>query len=138
MFYGFLLLLILSFPVFSGEEKGVAEEFSRVEQSIANPKLSEAEKTKIFEKNILSNLKLSISKRETTVSPNVDFSKVAWEKVPNSFKIYVRYNEYYIFYDFSRDPSIYLQFPKEEILLKKPKGSGTDPAHGNDQQPSGK
>ncbi|EMY61860.1 LIC11625 family surface-exposed protein [Leptospira terpstrae] len=123
-----ILSIIILFPVtviFAQQNSGLAEEFTKLEDYLRNPKLTEEQKKKNFETNMVSSVRSTLSKR--LANPKKDlkelkFQDLQTERPEGTNTFFVKYKNYYFQYLFPVDPETYVTSPSEEIVLEKPEG----------------
>lgn len=121
----FILLSLTMSPLFSQSKSGLAEEYTKLEDHILNPRLSDADRKKNIERNLLSSVRSSLSKKFK--DPKKELKELKFEdlqsekgEIPNSY--FIKYKNYYFSYVYPIDPEKYLTSPIEESVLAKPDG----------------
>ncbi|MGV3666245.1 MAG: LIC11625 family surface-exposed protein [Leptospira bouyouniensis] len=120
----FLICCCVTF-LFSQQNSGLAEEFSKLEDHLRNPKLTEEQKKKNFESNMVSSVRSTLSKRFANPKKELKelkFQDLQSERREGTNTFYVKYKNYYFQYLFPVDPETYVTSPSEEIVLEKPEG----------------
>lgn len=115
--------MVSSIGVYAGEVKGLINEFMEVEDFLSKKKPSPEFRKKMLEKNLLDSIRNTLSRKYKVLDKELSALKIEeidYERPVNTFKFYIRYKKYYIYYDFAMDPEIYIQLPEEEILYTKP------------------
>lgn len=125
-FFKFILLFSCCVTfLFSQQNSGLAEEFSRLEDHLRNPKLTEEQKKKNFESNMVNSVRSTLSKRFANPKKELKelkFQDLQSERREGTNTFYVKYKNYYFQYLFPVDPETYVTSPSEEIVLEKPDG----------------
>ncbi|MBL0955163.1 MAG: hypothetical protein IBJ01_10395 [Leptospira sp.] len=122
------VLVIVSCSVtvlYSQQSTGLAEEFTKLEDHLRNPKLTEEQKKKNFEANMVSSVRSTLSKRFANPKKelkDLKFQDLQTERPEGTNTFYVKYKNYYFQYQFPVDPETYVTSPVEEIVLEKPEG----------------
>lgn len=122
------VLVIVSCTVtvlYSQQSTGLAEEFTKLEDHLRNPKLTEEQKKKNFEANMVSSVRSTLSKRFANPKKelkDLKFQDLQTERPEGTNTFYVKYKNYYFQYQFPVDPETYVTSPIEEIVLEKPEG----------------
>ncbi len=121
-----LFLLIVSVTFLSAQQNtGLAEEFTRLEDHLRNPKLTDDQKKKNFEANMVSSVRSTLSKRFANPKKelkDLKFQDLQTERPEGSNTFFVKYKNFYFQYMFPVDPETYVTLPTEEIVLEKPEG----------------
>lgn len=123
-----ILCMVVLFPVtfvYAEQNAGLAEEFTKLEDYLRNPKLTEEQRKKNFETNLVSSVRSTLSKR--LANPKKDlkdlkFQDLQSERSEGTNTFFVKYKNYYFQYLFPVDPETYVTSPSEEIVLEKPEG----------------
>ncbi|EOQ96494.1 hypothetical protein LEP1GSC195_1624 [Leptospira wolbachii serovar Codice str. CDC] len=119
-----LVLLPVSF-VYAQQNAGLAEEFTKLEDYLRNPKLTEDQKKKNFETNMVSSVRSTLSKRLSNPKrdlKDLKFQDLQTERPEGTNTFFVKYKNFYFQYQFPVDPETYITSPSEEIVLEKPDG----------------
>ncbi|GBF41890.1 hypothetical protein LPTSP2_11750 [Leptospira ellinghausenii] len=122
------VLVIVSCTVtvlYSQQSTGLVEEFTKLEDHLRNPKLTEEQKKKNFEANMVSSVRSTLSKRFANPKKelkDLKFQDLQTERPEGTNTFYVKYKNYYFQYQFPVDPETYVTSPIEEIVLEKPEG----------------
>ncbi|EMY68694.1 LIC11625 family surface-exposed protein [Leptospira vanthielii] len=119
-----LVLLPVSF-VYAQQNSGLAEEFTKLEDYLRNPKLTEEQKKKNFENNMVSSVRSTLSKRLSNPKKDLKdlkFQDLQMERQEGTNTFFVKYKNFYFQYLFPVDPETYITSPSEEIVLEKPDG----------------
>lgn len=132
-----LVVLIFFFQIglSAGEVKGLINEFMEVEDYLSKKKPSEEYRKKMLEKNMIEALKNTLSrkfKNPKSKLKDLKIENIDYERQDNTFKYYLRFKEYYVFYDFAMDPELYMQSPRTEILYTKPVNYNKESPHKED------
>lgn len=133
--FAVLLVALAGSPVFSGEVKGLINEFMEVEDYLSKKKPSPEFRKNMLERNLLDSLKTTLARKFKTKEnelKKLSIEDIDYERQAQTFKFYIRYKTYYIFYDFATDPEIYIQLPKEEILYVRPDSFDKNAPHKED------
>jgi hypothetical protein len=133
---GFFFLSSVTF-LGAEEVKGLVQEFMEVEDFLSKNKPSAEQRKKILEKNLLDSLRSTLSRKYAAGSPEIQkisMNDVNYERPQNTFKFYVKYKSYYIYYSFLTDPELYFQLPQEEILYVKPDSFDKNGPHKEETQ----
>ncbi len=126
LLFSILLTLVLTMsPLFSQPKSGLAEVYTKLEDSVLNPKLGDADRKKNIERNLLASVRSSLAKKFKDPKKelkDLKFEDLQSEKgeIPNSY--FIKYKNYYFSYLFPIDPEKYLTSPVEENVLTKPDG----------------
>ncbi len=129
---GIAIFFIVFTSLQAGEVKGLINEFMEVEDFLSKKKPSPEFRKRMLEKNLLDSLKNTLSRKFANPKEelkDLKIEEVDYERQPNTFKFYIRYKDFYVFYDFAMDPEIYLQLPQTEILYVKPLNYNDDKPH---------
>ncbi|TGL90577.1 hypothetical protein EHQ68_03885 [Leptospira congkakensis] len=123
-----IFCIVLFFPVtfvYSQQNSGLAEEFTKLEDYLRNPKLTEEQKKKNFETNMVSSVRSTLSKKLSNPKKDLKdlkFQDLQAERSEGTNTFFVKYKQYYFQYQFPVDPETYVTSPSEEIVLEKPEG----------------
>lgn len=121
----FTLFCFMSLALQAQQNTGLAEEFTRLEDHLRNPKLTEEQKKKNFEANLVNSVRSTLSKRFANPKKelkDLKFQDLQTERPEGTNTFYVKYKNYYFQYQFPVDPETYVTLPSEEIVLEKPEG----------------
>ncbi|PJZ82563.1 LIC11625 family surface-exposed protein [Leptospira meyeri] len=122
------LSIIVLFPlalVNAQQNSGLAEEFTKLEDFLRNPKLTDEQKRKNFESNMVSSVRSTLSKRLANPKKelkDLKFQDLQTERSEGTNTFFIKYKNYYFQYQFPVDPETYVTSPSEEIVLEKPEG----------------
>lgn len=122
------LSIIVLFPVtfvYAQQSTGLAEEFVKLEDYLRNPKITEEQKKKNFETNMVSSVRSTLSKRISNPKKDLKdlkFQDLQTERPEGTNTFFVKYKNFYFQYQFPVDPETYVTSPSEEIVLEKPDG----------------
>ncbi len=119
------LLLIAAFvlpaTLAAGPQEGIMTEFRATEEAIRNAQKTPEARKRTLEDNLLRAVRLAIARRFH--NEKQDFLKdlnpdtMAYEN-PTSDKVYyVKYKNFIVRFDYSRDPELYTQAPTYEKFL---------------------
>ncbi|TGL18863.1 hypothetical protein EHQ46_13650 [Leptospira yanagawae] len=126
LFFKWITIISLgATTLYSQQNSGLAEEFSRLEDHIRNPKISDEQKKKNFEANMVNSVRSTLSKRFSNPKKelkDLKFQDLQTERPEGTNTFYVKYKNYYFQYQFPVDPETYVTLPSEEIVLEKPEG----------------
>ncbi|EOQ90383.1 hypothetical protein LEP1GSC202_3947 [Leptospira yanagawae serovar Saopaulo str. Sao Paulo = ATCC 700523] len=126
MFFKWITIISLgATTLYSQQNSGLTEEFSRLEDHIRNPKISDEQKKKNFEANMVNSVRSTLSKRFSNPKKelkDLKFQDLQTERPEGTNTFYVKYKNYYFQYQFPVDPETYVTLPSEEIVLEKPEG----------------
>ncbi|XDD44180.1 hypothetical protein AB3N58_07545 [Leptospira sp. WS60.C2] len=126
LFGKLILLLSVSVTCLSAQQStGLAEEFTKLEDHIRNPKLTDEQKKKNFEANMVSSVRSTLTKRFSNPKKelkDLKFQDLQTERPEGTNTFYVKYKNFYFQYLFPVDPETYVTLPSEEIVLEKPEG----------------
>ncbi|PJZ45711.1 LIC11625 family surface-exposed protein [Leptospira brenneri] len=123
-----IFCIVVLFPVtfvYSQQNSGLAEEFTKLEDYLRNPKLTEEQKKKNFETNMVSSVRSTLSKKLSNPKKDLKelkFQDLQTERPEGTNTFFVKYKNYYFQYQFPVDPETYVTSPSEEIVLEKPDG----------------
>jgi hypothetical protein len=124
-----------SVSVTAGEVQGLINEFMEVEDFLSKKKPSPEFRKKMLDKNLLDSIKNTLSRKYKVLDKELSALKIEdidYERQVNTYKFYIRYKKFYIYYDFEMDPEIYIQLPKEVILYTKPDNYDKNAPHKED------
>lgn len=116
-------IIIMTSNLIAGPVDGLEKEFSQVEEFYKNDTPSDEDKKRLLEKNIMSAVKITLIKRyENTDSYLKDLNpdKLQYQFMAETFSLYVKFNDFYLFYKFYKDPRMYYQTPIFEKFYTKP------------------
>ncbi|TGL74097.1 LIC11625 family surface-exposed protein [Leptospira jelokensis] len=126
LFFKWITIISLSgMALYSQQNTGLAEEFTRLEDHIRNPKLTDEQKKKNFEANLVNSVRSTLSKRFANPKKelkDLKFQDLQTERPEGTNTFYVKYKNFYFQYQFPVDPETYVTLPSEEIVLEKPEG----------------
>ncbi|WP_039927834.1 LIC11625 family surface-exposed protein [Leptospira yanagawae] len=126
LFFKWITIISLgATTLYSQQNSGLTEEFSRLEDHIRNPKISDEQKKKNFEANMVNSVRSTLSKRFSNPKKelkDLKFQDLQTERPEGTNTFYVKYKNYYFQYQFPVDPETYVTLPSEEIVLEKPEG----------------
>ena len=127
--FSLLLFCLLCSAVYAGPTPGILKEFRKTEELIRNKKKGKEARKKTLESNLLSAMRLSLRRRfylkQKELLEGLNADSLAYEVHPSTKLVYfVRYRNFYVRYDFYRDPEIYIQAPKYEKFLIREEGTG--------------
>ncbi|TGK53737.1 hypothetical protein EHQ16_16905 [Leptospira kanakyensis] len=123
-----IFCIVVLFPVtfiHSQQSTGLAEEFTKLEDYLRNPKLTEEQKKKNFETNMVSSVRSTLSKKLSNPKKDLKdlkFQDLQTERPEGTNTFFVKYKNFYFQYQFPVDPETYVTSPSEEIVLEKPDG----------------
>ena len=133
MKYIVTLFLTLAFfaslsVVQAGPTPGILKEFRKTEELIRNKKKGKEARKATLEANLLSAMRLSLKRRfylkQKELLEGLNADSLAYEVHPSSRLVYfVRYRNFYVRYDFYRDPEYYIQAPKYDKFLIREEGA---------------
>jgi hypothetical protein len=126
------LLAFMPLTLSAGEVQGLINEFMEVEDYLSKKKPSPEFRKKMLEKNMLDSLKSTLSKKIKDPKndlKDLKIEEVDYERQANTFKFYIRYKQYYVFYDFAMDPELFMQLPQTEIIYTRPENYDSNAPH---------
>lgn len=127
-----ILIVAMPFFLYAGEVKGLIDEFMEVEDFLSKKKPSPEFRKKMLEKNLVDSLKNTLSKKFSNPKEelkDIKIEDIDYERQENTYKYYIRFKEFYIFYEFAMDPEIFIQLPQAEIVYVRPPNYQTDKPH---------
>ncbi|MCR9143317.1 MAG: hypothetical protein NXI24_13780 [bacterium] len=119
------VLLIAAFllpaSIAAGPKEGIMTEFRATEEAIRNAQKTPEARQKTLEDNLLRAVRLAISRRFHTEKKDflMDLNtETMFYENPTSEKVYyVKYKNFIVRFDYSRDPELYIQAPTYEKFL---------------------
>ena len=123
MKYTVLLILLITTNIYAGPVDGLEKEFSQIEEHYKQDAPSDADKTRVLEKNLVSAVRLSLVRRFLNYDEkikNLTPANISYQLISETSSCYVKYEQFYIFYKFYKDPRTYAQSPVFESFYIKP------------------
>ena len=118
-----VIVLIFTAGLVAGPVDNLEKEFSQIEEHYKQDAPSDEDKKKILEKNLVSAVRLSLNRRYLDFeekTKNLKAETISYQLIEESFSCYVKYENYYIFYKYYKDPRTYYQTPVIEKFFVKP------------------
>lgn len=128
-----LLQFFLTFSIVMAQSNTtLAEEFTKLDDFLRNPKQTPEQKKRIFETNVLNSLRNTLAHKYANPKKDLKdlkFQDLQTERPEGTNNLYVKYKNFYIAYSFIVDPELYLTSPVDETLLEKPSGADLNASH---------
>jgi hypothetical protein len=103
---------------------GVISEFTQVEELVKNKKITKDYRKKTLEKNLVNAVRFTILKKYPDYQEKVkdlNASSIAFEQQKGTFNYFLKFKEYFLYYNFAVDPELYVQLPADErFYIKNP------------------
>lgn len=116
-----ILLLAVSVPVVAGPQEGVMAEFRAVEEAIRNKQRSPELLKETLENNLLNAMRSAIMRRfydeKETILEGISAENIYYENPTSDRIFFVKYKDYIVRFDYSRDPRYFIQRPYNEKFL---------------------
>ncbi|MCB1172612.1 MAG: hypothetical protein KDK39_03550 [Leptospiraceae bacterium] len=123
-----LMLAALAPTLWAGPTEGVLKEFRKTEELIRTKQITPEVRKATLESNLLDAMQSALKRRfylqQKEILEGLNNDSLAYEKHPSSELVYfVRYRNYYVRFDYYRDPEFYIQNPKYEKFLIREEGA---------------
>jgi hypothetical protein len=128
-----LLQFFLTFSIVMAQSNTtLAEEFTKLDDFLRNPKQTPEQKKRIFETNVLNSLRNTLAHKYANPKKDLKdlkFQDLQTERPEGTNNLYVKYKNFFISYSFIVDPELYLTSPIDEVVLEKPTGADLNASH---------
>ncbi|MCB1142177.1 MAG: hypothetical protein H7A24_08790 [Leptospiraceae bacterium] len=121
-----LVLGIISLQGVSAERimgtPGVISEFTQVEELVKNKKITKEYRKKTLEQNLLNAVKFTFLKKYPDYQEKVkelNPESISFEQQKGTYNYYLKFKDYFLYYNFALDPEIYVQLPVDEKFYIK-------------------
>lgn len=130
LIFAVLYALVLNIANIQAEPgEGILKEFRQTEEMIRNKTKSKDERKKTLEVNLESAMRLAIKRRfyhtQKEVLKDLNSKTLVYEKHPSTNLIwFARYKNYYVRFDFARNPEMFYQAPAMDKFLVRDTETG--------------
>jgi len=101
---------------------GIISEFSQVEELVKNKKISRDYRKKTLEKNLINAVRFTFLRKYPDYQEKVkdlNPTSISFEQQKGTFNYFLKYKDYFLYYNFAVDPEVYVQIPADEKFYIK-------------------
>jgi len=134
----FILFFIFPAVILAGRQEGVMNEFRTVEDALRAKSITDAKKLVTLEQNLERAVKLAVTRRfylqRKELLKELNTAAISYENPTSELIYYVKYKNYVMRFDYTKNPELFDQAPIYEKFLVKDENA---PASQPPAQPAG-